>query len=1168
MSSHKNLEKKYQKMDQHKHILELPDTYIGSVNKSDLELWTYHDNKMDERVISITPGLYKIFDEILVNAIDQYTRSKEKNFTYPVTQIKVEIDKDSGIITVFNNGEGIPIQKHPEHNIYIPELIFGNLLTSENYDKTEEKIVGGRNGYGAKLTNIYSIEFIVETVDSITSKKYVQRFYDNMYKKEEPKITASKATPYTKITFKPDLKKFGMDKLDDDIMSLFEKRIYDASACTGKEVGVWYNGTKIETKHFEGYVDLFLGKKSETERVYEDVGARWEVAVSVSPDNEFKHISFVNGVYTFKGGKHVDFVANHIARKLQNYLANRGRNKIQLKQEHIKKNMWVFLRCNIVNPKFDSQTKEFLTTDSKDFGSKFEVSDKFIEKLAKIGIVEKTQALTEFKENTKVSKISGKKTAKITGIAKLEDAKDAGTKNSQDCILILTEGDSAKALAVAGISVVGNQKFGVFPLRGKLLNVREVPTSKVVENEEIKCLIKILGLEIGKKYKDVSELRYGKIMLFTDQDLDGAHIKGLVINFIETYWPELVSTEFKDNFIIGFITPLVVAKNGTNKQVFYSMQDYKVFRENNNLANWAIKYYKGLGTSNAEEGKEYFRNFQNTFVKYFATETSKDTLALAFDKKKADDRKNWLSKHNPDDILEPNQRDVSYDEFVHKDLKHFSEYDCVRSIPSLCDGLKPSQRKVQYGVIKRNMKKEIKVAQLGSYIAEQTSYHHGEESLHETIIGLAQDFVGSNNINLLSPNGQFGTRLMGGKDSASSRYIFTEPTKISKILFDERDDALYNYLDDDGTSIEPEWYLPVIPMVLVNGAAGIGTGYSTDIPCFNPIDIVDNLILLMEGQEMKEMIPWYRGFRGKIEYDAETNGVKTVGLYNKINDTTVEITELPIGKWTTPYTEFLEKSMQAEKTTKSGKVVKTKLQIADYDKTSSESKVHFTIKFPKDTLSSYENDWDSFEKDMHLSKTISMRNMHLYNKDNVITKYDSPLEIIKEYYGLRLEYYGKRKTYLLSKLKKELDMIRAKIQFVEDFNAGKIIIKKKQKKDIIAQLEKLQYPKFAAKIVKSIDDDDEEDVENEQYNYEYLLRMPIHSLGEDTINKLKKQRDIKEAEYDVLDKKTDKDLWKEDLTEFLKQYKKDLEEYNQKLDGTNESKTKKKIVIKKAVKSV
>ena len=448
----KSIEETYVKKSQHEHILDLPDTYIGSIEQSENECYIMENNMIIKKNILLIPGLYKIFDEIIVNAIDQWTRlSLLEDCEHRVTTIKVNIDQESNQISVYNNGEGLPVKIHKEHKIYVPELIFGHLLTSANYDKSEKKITGGKNGYGAKLTNIFSKLFIIETVDHESGKKYTQKFEDNMLIKHDPVIKKSSVAPYTKITFEPDLEKFGIKKLSDDLYNLMVKRVYDICACTN--VNVYFNEKKINCNGLANYVNYYFDEK--VEKVHEYVDERWEVTVIVG---DYDQISFVNGVH-YKGGKHVDHVSGTITRKLANIVKTKGykRKKMTLKQTLIKDNMIVFVRSVIENPAFDSQIKEYLTTPVAKFGSKFDVSDKFIDKLMKTSLIERAIALSNFKDTIGLEKNANKKTNVLKGIEKLDDANFAGTKNSQKCTLILTEGDSAKALAVAGVS---NSKIG------------------------------------------------------------------------------------------------------------------------------------------------------------------------------------------------------------------------------------------------------------------------------------------------------------------------------------------------------------------------------------------------------------------------------------------------------------------------------------------------------------------------------------------------------------------------------------------------------------------------------------------------------------------------------------------------------------------------------------
>lgn len=1026
-------------------------------------------------------------------------------------------------------------------------------------------------------TNILSSEFIIDLVDSVSKKHYKQRFYNNMLERDDPVITKSTEKPYTKVIFKPDLAKFGMDKLDNDILSLLYKRVYDLTATTDKTCSVYLNDKLIECKQFDKYVDMYIGDKKDSPRLYENVNDRWEIVVALSSDEDFEQVSFVNGISTFHGGKHVDMIASHIANKLSKFLANKGRNKVQLKPEHIKRNMFLFVKCLIENPSFNSQSKECLTTPSKDFGSTCKVSDKLIEKLAKTEIVQRSLALSQHKEDIGISKKDIAKKSRTVRVPDLDDANWAGTNRSSECTLILTEGKSAKALAIAGLSVVGRDKFGVFPLRGKLLNVREATTKQLVENQEIQHIKTIMGLQQyeylappgGKKdsakktrkiYKNINELRYGRIMLFVDADVDGGHIKGLLMNFLNTFWPEL--TELP-NFVITLATPIVKASKGKIVNQFYTLGDYQNWKKTNVEKGWTIKYYKGLGTSTAQEAKEYFQNFEQNIIKYQCKDDNcHEAIKLGFSKDHITQRKDWLKNYDINDTLDNNQKDVSYSEFIDKELKHFSDYDCHRSIPSMCDGLKPSQRKILYSCFKRNLKKEIKVAQLAGYVSEHSAYHHGEVSLQQAIINIAQNFVGSNNINLLSPNGQFATRS-DPKSAASPRYIFTNLTELATIVYNEKDLPLYEPLDDDGQKIEPQWYLPVLPMIMVNGSEGIGTGFSTNIPSFNPLQIMKNIRNLMDNQELEEMKPWYRGFTGQIEKDKD-HTFTCKGKYNFLTDTSFEVTELPVGVWTDHFTSKLDDYVIDKSVTDEKK--KKKQMITDYhkEKGCTDTKVHITIRLPKTTLDNYKKNIPKFEKDFDLIKNINTTNMHLYNPKGQIQKYNSVEEILQEFYTIRLEYYLKRKLYWLVRLKRELDILAAKVRFIEYVRDQKIDIRKAEE-EIIKFLEEHNFPKFSN---RNNDLKEEDEVNEDELSYDYLLRMQIRTLTQKRLEELKKEHENKLAEYKDLESKTDKDLWREDLDQFEKVYQKMLDDYLQEQNSSinvsaKTQVTKKKISSKK-----
>ncbi|GAB4828068.1 DNA topoisomerase 2 [Ancistrocladus abbreviatus] len=1154
--SGKTIEETYQKKSQLEHILLRPDTYIGSVEKHTQKLWVYEDNQMVHREITYVPGLYKIFDEILVNAADNKQRDPSMN------SVKVTIDVEQNCISVYNNGDGVPVEIHQEEKVYVPELIFGHLLTSSNYDDTVKKTTGGRNGYGAKLTNIFSTEFVIETADGKRHRKYKQVFSNNMGKKSEPAITKCKeGENWTKVTFKPDLAKFNMTCLEDDVVALMKKRVVDLAGCLGDTVKVELNGKKIPVKSFQDYVDLYLQTKTTEDRKpprFLFTEKRWEISVSVS-DGQFQQVSFVNSIATIKGGTHVDYVTNQVAHYVMD-VVNKKKKNANVKAHTVKNHLWIFVNALIDNPAFDSQTKETLTTRSSSFGSTCKLPDEFLKKVAsKSGIVENLISWADFKQSKDLKKTDGTKRQRLTGIAKLDDANEAGGRNSEKCTLILTEGDSAKALAMSGLGVVGRDYYGVFPLRGKLLNVREASHKQVMDNAEIQNIKRILGLQQDKKYEDVKSLRYGHLMIMTDQDHDGSHIKGLLINFIHTFWPSLLRVP---SFLVEFITPLLKATHKSGKVLsFYSMPDYETWLEalGGNLTGWTIKYYKGLGTSKSSEGKEYFKDLEKhrkDFV--WVNDQDGDAIELAFSKKKIEARKSWLLQCEPGTALDQREKYIKYSDFVHKELILFSLADLQRSIPSMYDGLKPGQRKVLFCAFKRNLVKEAKISQFGGYVSEKSAYHHGEQSIYSTIIGMAQDFVGSNNINLLEPAGQFGTRCQGGKDHASARYINTRLTPIARFVFPKEDDMILDYLKEDGLSVEPIWYVPVIPMVLVNGSEGIGTGWSSYIPNYNPRDIIANIRCLLNNETMEPMDPWYRGFKGTIDKTKDSGLSYTVnGIIEEVNETTVKITELPIRRWTQDYKEFLESNMidLNDKSKENDKIkdrfIKNSedeacfsVTVQDFRDYSTDTIAQFEVTMEKEKLLQAKQ--EGLLKKFKLTTSISTSNMHLFDKKGVIKKYENPEQILVEFFEERLAFYEKRKKFYLENLEKELLKLENKVRFILGVVNGEIVVSNRKKAELVNELRVKGFTPFPKKgktadsAVVGADDDESDEISEEtseatntskahDSDYDYLLSMAIGTLTYEKVQELCAEKDKVTQQLEELRALTPNSLWLKDL---------------------------------------
>ena len=950
------------------HVLRRPGMYIGSTSQQIEPIWLYDEftRQMVFKEARYIPGLYKIFDEILVNALDNRQRD-------PLTDaIDVSIEPKSGTISVTNNGAGIPVRRHATEDVWVPEMVLGSLYTGSNFDDAQQRTVGGRHGFGAKLTNLFSSEFAVSTADEQAGKVFTQRWASNMSERHEPVVAdLQPGTPLqTTVRFTPDFARFGVSGLSPDMLAIFRRRVYEAAA-TAAPARVTLDGRRLKVEGMRDLAHMFVGRRLRgRELALAHAGPRWQVGVCLSPGGGFQQLSYVNGVATSRGGTHVSHVASQLLEQLVPTMARRLKLPPgELTAARVKPHLMLFVDCKVNNPEFDSQSKETLTSPPDAFGTSadahrglFRVPESLVEAAARLpGLGELLLAERGRKQDTMLRRqlASRAGAAHNLDIPKLEDAELAGGPRSSECTLILTEGDSAKALAVAGLEVVGRQTYGVFPLRGKPLNVRDASVAKLVNNKELMDLMRALGLRTDRTYAEAGgeagggaaaatkrkgkrgqkreeggaaagrprtaeRMRYGKLMLMADQDHDGSHIKGLVISMVHHFWPELLLSDF----VQEFHTPLLRARRlgaaagsggGGGALSFYSQRDYEAWMASLTPAEqrrWRAKYYKGLGTSTAHEAREYFGDLPKHKVQLeWGGEADGDKIDMAFSRARVDDRKVWIREASRG-LAEASERDAAaaqalvaaggavaakgrrrrhatqqaaaaaaaaaalqsappalrtFGEFVSDELVHFSIADLRRSLPSAIDGLKPTQRKVLHSCFRRRLlgtAAEMKVASLAGYCSDVTAYHHGEASLHTAIINLAQDFVGSNNVPLLESCGQFGTRAEGGADAASPRYIFTKLAPITPLLYPEADQPILAYETEDGQQIEPAHYVPVVPTLLLNGSNGIGTGWSTLCWGYHPLEVIDNVLAYAEGRPMSELQPWAAGFEGGIEVEA------------------------------------------------------------------------------------------------------------------------------------------------------------------------------------------------------------------------------------------------------------------------------------------------------------
>jgi len=574
----KTIEEKFRKLDDIEHALLRPGMYVGSTKTREEEVFLLNDQgKFSKRPVQVNPAFMKIFDEIVSNAADEHRRNTKLN------QISVTADKATGRVSILDNG-GIPVVKHKDHDEWVPEMIFSNLKAGSNFDDSEERLVAGTNGVGATLTNIFSTEFRIRTCDG--KNQFDQVFTGNMRNRSEPEITKG-TKGFTEISYVPDFPRFGLEGLDDDHIEMMRKRCADLAACNPL-IRVEFNGERFSFSSFSAYCRLY------TENVFYEGSERWRIAVGTS-NGSMQQVSFVNGVETKDGGTHVDFVSWQIVEAVRNRI--KKKNKIELKPAEIRNHMFVFVSCDIVNSSFSSQTKAKLITDPRDFGSKHELSDKFLKQVCESEMIQRildwAQQKSMAEERKKLRELN--KAISREKVLKLIDAK---SRNRDECTLALFEGDSASG---AFRKYRDPQTQGAFPLRGKFLNVSELPASKVIQNQEVKDILTALGLRMGEEPKD---LRYGKVLVYSDADPDGDSIAGLLTNFFGRYWPELLS----EKRFYRVMTPLVVAKSKKEQKLFYTNEDFEVWVKTlKNTKDWDISYKKGLAALEDEEYRDIIR---------------------------------------------------------------------------------------------------------------------------------------------------------------------------------------------------------------------------------------------------------------------------------------------------------------------------------------------------------------------------------------------------------------------------------------------------------------------------------------------------------------------------------------------------------------------------------
>lgn len=1104
----------YKRYEPRKHVYERPEMYVGPDIKTEREEWFLdaEQGKMLYKETEIVPAVERLFLEILSNASDSVGRSRRKG----IKTDKIEIDVDDHRVKIKNYGLTIPMDIHPKEKVYLPEMIFGTLLTGSNFDVERHEV--GVNGIGAKATNIFSKEFSIEIKDSILKKEYSQTWCDNMIKRRDPVIKNYKGDENSVcVSYILDFARFGYEKYDEEMISLFARHAVDVSFTAKIEVN--FNGNNMNYSSIKDYAELYYGdtvkngmlyyqwpddtkittlKTGEQKSVDGFTLPSIEMIVLNTPDNG-GHVSFVNCMMTKDGGVHVNTAIKASCDKVVTLVNERAKKKLEkinkgkeptaeqkraftLNINDVKKHVSILISVKVVNPKFSSQTKSKLNSPVP----KIKITDDIIgNALSKWNLVSRLEAELEAKQFSLSSKKDGK-LKKYIQTEKGTDANQAGKKDREKCLLIVTEGDSGKCYSHKFMTHFpdGRDYLGLLPLRGKGINALKKENEQKLDFNSTICELKtMLGLRSFVDYSNESEfstLRYGGLVLMADADVDGKHIIGLILAYFKVVAPSLLNR----SYISIYRTPIVRVKKGVECHRFFNYSEYEQWKSNTpDFTKWNTKYYKGLGSSNDEDIEQDFKNQCKSVCLY--DDSANDFLDLAFADDMRDERKEWIMSWKKSEYTDSIEKieELPISLFINDELIHYCITNVQRSIPNIIDGLKQSQRKILYAAqkkwkIKIGKKKSYalyKVARFEAYISEVSKYHYGEHNLGPTIVSLAQDFTGSNNLSWFFKDGQFGTRYENGEDASASRYISTYPEYIFPYIIRQEDNGILDFKEDEGHSIEPSHYCPIIPMVLVNGVSGIGTGFSTKIPCHNPIDIINWLVCKIKKESLPNVYPWYRGFTGKIDVvdrrmkkftkedlyiieltnEALNNGeayeleeeykltgrplisMITYGSYRVDNNGTIFITELPIGLVPIRYRKWLEQLVQDKK-------------ITGFRDQSMDNSIYFEIYGFNDIVNI---------KNLKLKKSFGMSNMVLLDEKNEPKRYDTTLDILEAFYSYRLPLYEKRKQLMINDAIETVKTCQNRIKFIQAVVNGKLQIINNTIDKIYSVLNELDIPK-------------------------------------------------------------------------------------------------------------
>ena len=1005
-----------------------PDMYIGSIALRDVVVPVFlPDGTAEMRTIVFRLGFVSLLNELVTNALDNAHRPGEMH--------RIDVKWDGERVVVSNDGFALSTRDEVDGTPAV-QVAFGWMHSGTNFNQTDtgkkaNKYTAGRNGVGGKACLVFSTRYQA-SVSNAAESRTLEVTWDGGFESAPAtrNVACRRKTNETRVTWTPDASVLGDDDgriPADAVQTVCAWLAHNAALCAPPSVTtVAYNGKSIKLRTPEQHARALGGITPLASTTVRDADGVEVLRLCVAarrtplaePEAGLTH-AFVNST-PCPNGTHEALVHRVVCDALKEHARTRRNGAgadACLTPSFLRRHAILVVVVLVDNENFTDQTKRNLDTPVRDYGWTWKVDPDFKKTLGRLCLVDRAVELARQREEADAIRVTKATPARHpTSDSKYEPATRRGTAQST---IIVCEGDSAANLVRSGLSVVGRAHFGLYPLRGKFLNARGMRPRDILENREAMTLLRILGIQMGVEYDDamVRKLPYRRLLIMSDQDVDGSHIAGLVINFVETVAPSLLARH--PSYICRFATALIRVQLSRKREeiTFFSQTEYEDWARARRDAGEPLgtaRYFKGLGTSTAALAKEYFRDLdRNVIVMRHTGAPCADALDVAFHKTKSDARKALITACDPKAFVDYAASETTIETFVTRELiPQYALASVVRAIPAL-DGLKEALRKALFGMREMRLRGDgDSVANAAGEIASRTRYHHRAAALEDTLIGMAADYAGTSNVNLLLPLGQFGTRYKHA--AASAAYVkvaLNDP--LQSLLFRPEDDPLLERVEDEGRTVEPRTYCPVIALPLVLGARGIATGWSTDVPQFHPVDVVDATLCVLDDAEVPPLVPWYRGFGGEIDAEPTEDGsvpvaFRVAGLCEWRGDD-LHVTELP---------PFREVEAYKEDWLKAGHT--DEIETGGTDET-----IHLVLRrcaLPRD---------EDPRRALGMIKRVGYGNMHLLDASGRLSKYATPEDVLRDHAALRLPLYERRLRHEVEACERDLRVAEARADYIE-----------------------------------------------------------------------------------------------------------------------------------------